>query len=426
MSVMNNLQLHYTDQQLKDLGLKLTELEAVLVAPNILFQKIYELPKSRWTSLDGRIVNVPISKDSRISTIEQMKLPRTPLEGEVIIVELKRKKEYKGSMYKELVNADRIYYFLRKMKEWGNPHFLEILDPADFRKHCEESDPTGFELIYGEVDEEDCLEKLEIEGDVIMREVVDEVNDGDEENETDPIRKNHFVYDENVALSPLFPEMNVAPGENHIPKSILSDKDWDVKSFPHLHNFDGSNGKDQCRKVKLSPQKYFLQRVCNKDTRFAKNANYLYSTVAFLEEKQICYNISIVGRRGKKKISSEGQVSYELDDLFRVIESIPNTMKYWQKCKYELLAKMDNFGPFTLFFTLSCAEKRWEGNFVDILRDLGYMIRIHSKYDDGATEIMYEASTDGVIWKSFEDFIKEDVDVSYHELVRKNVVAVTR
>ena len=114
MSVLNNLQLHYTDHQMKDLGLKLTELEAVLVAPNILFQKIFELPKSRWTSLDGRVINVPISKDSRISTIEQMKLPRTPLEGEVIIVALKRKKEYKGSVYKELVNADRIYHFLRK------------------------------------------------------------------------------------------------------------------------------------------------------------------------------------------------------------------------------------------------------------------------------------------------------------------------
>ena len=147
MRVLNNLQLHYTDEQLRELGLKLTELEAVLVAPNILFQKIYELPKSRWTSLDGRVVNVPISKDSRLSTIEQMKLPRTPLEGEVIIVELKRKKEYKGSVYKELVNADRMYYFLRKMKEWNNPHFKEILDPADYKASCKESDPTGFELI---------------------------------------------------------------------------------------------------------------------------------------------------------------------------------------------------------------------------------------------------------------------------------------
>ena len=272
MSVMNNLQLHHTDQQLKNLDLKLTELEAVLVAPNILFQKIYELPKSRWTSLDGRVVNVPISKDSRICTIEQMKLPRTPLEGEVIIVELKRKKEYKGSVYKELVNADRMYHFLNKMKEWNNPHFKEILDPADYKASCKESDPTGFELIFGEVDEEEeCVENFAMDEDVIMKDVIDEVihEDADEEKKKDPVRKNHFIYDENVALAPMFPEMNVAPGENHIPKSILSDKDWDVKSFPHLHNFDGSNGKDQERKVKLSPQKYFLQRVCNKETRFA-------------------------------------------------------------------------------------------------------------------------------------------------------------
>ena len=242
MSVMNNLQLDYTDQQLKDLGLKLTELEAVLVAPNILFQKIYELPKSRWSCLDGKIVNVPISRDSRISTIQQMKLPRTPLEGEVIIVELKRKKEYKGSVYKELVNADRMYHFLRKMKESHNPHFVEILDPAEYKEHCEKSDPTGFELIYGEVEEEeDCIEQFDYGDDVVMKEVVDEIDDEDIEKEKDPIRKNHFIYDENVALAPLFPEMNVAPGENHIPKSILSDTDWDVKSFPHLHNFDGSN-----------------------------------------------------------------------------------------------------------------------------------------------------------------------------------------
>ena len=63
---------------------------------------------------------------------------------------------------------------------------------------------------------------------------------------------------------------------------------------------------------------------------------------------------------------------------------------------------------------------------MDILKDLGYLIRIHTNHNDGVTEIQYEASTDGKIWKSFDAFIKEDVDMSYHELVRKNVVAVTR
>ena len=63
---------------------------------------------------------------------------------------------------------------------------------------------------------------------------------------------------------------------------------------------------------------------------------------------------------------------------------------------------------------------------MDILRDLGYLVRIHTNQTDGDTELLYEASTDGMTWKPFENFIKEDVDVSQHELVRKNVVTATR
>ena len=148
MSVLNKLQLHHTVHELKDLGLHLTELEAVLISPNILFQKLYELPKSRWSCLDGRVVNVPISRNSRLTTIEQLKLPRTPLEGEIVLVELKRMKEYKKSYKKQLVNAERMYYFLQKMKEVKNPYFNDILDPEVYKANCKETDPTGYELIF--------------------------------------------------------------------------------------------------------------------------------------------------------------------------------------------------------------------------------------------------------------------------------------
>ena len=59
------------------------------------------------------------------------------------------------------------------------------------------------------------------------------------------------------------------------------------EAFPHLHNADGSNGKDQDRVVKLTNQRYFIQRVLNKETRFAKSPAYLYYCVGLLEEKQI-------------------------------------------------------------------------------------------------------------------------------------------
>ena len=59
--------------------------------------------------------------------------------------------------------------------------------------------------------------------------------------------------------------ISIAPGEGQVPKDIMSDENWDVKSFPHLHNADGSNGKDQERQVRLTEQQYSIQRICNKD-----------------------------------------------------------------------------------------------------------------------------------------------------------------
>ena len=190
MSVMNNLQLHHTSNDLKELDLQMTELEAILIAPNILFQKLYELPKSRWSSLDGRVVNVPISKDSRLSTIEHLKLPRTPLEGEIILVELKRMKEYKSNYKKQLVNADRIYNFLRKVKEMKNPHFKDILDPEIYKENCKKMDPSGYELIFENGEDEDCLEDFEGAEDVIMKDVKDAIDEEVDIKEKDPIKDN--------------------------------------------------------------------------------------------------------------------------------------------------------------------------------------------------------------------------------------------
>ena len=43
-----------------------------------------------------------------------------------------------------------------------------------------------------------------------------------------------------------------------------------------------------------------------------------------------------------------------------------NTPKLWKKAKYEMIARLDNLGPFQLFFTLSCADMRWTENFAAI------------------------------------------------------------
>ena len=61
---------------------------------------------------------------------------------------------------------------------------------------------------------------------------------------------------------------------------------------------------------------------------------------------------------GSKRNTGQETRSYEVGDPYHVFDRIPDTPEYWKTKKYELIAKLDNFGPFQTFFTLSCANQR--------------------------------------------------------------------
>ena len=65
-------------------------------------------------------------------------------------------------------------------------------------------------------------------------------------------------------------------------------------------------------------------------------------------------NISFM--RGRKTINENGISQYDLQDAFTTFDGITNTPKYWQKVKYEMIAKLESNGPFHIFFTLSCGD----------------------------------------------------------------------
>ena len=364
-------------------------------------------------------INIPIT-DSKINeTLE--KLPRTPNSAGLIGVQLKRKLEYKNTHKHQLINPQKMFLFLDKAKLKGNPYYRDVLTFDAYRGRCKKSDEEGFRLVFGNNEEsetEDQETKIE---DKLIDEILLE-----EYETVDPVKKFQFQYDNSVVMMDKFPEISVAPGENERPRNVLFDENWDVMAFPALHNYDGSNGMDQDRDVKLSPQRYFIQRITNINSRFAKCCAYLYAAVGFLEQMQINRNINLVGTRGKKVSSDEGKVKYELQDPYRALEAMPGTPKYWQKVKYEMLAKIDNFGAFNIFFTLSCGDLRWPSNYAAILLEKGYKIRYNvAKVQDHWKHVI-EARTENCDWKAIEDFIKEEVEESNHELIRANVINTTR
>ena len=96
------------------------------------------------------------------------------------------------------------------------------------------------------------------------------------------------------------------------------------------------------------------------------------------------------------------------------------------KAKYEILAKLENEGPFHLFFTLSCADLRWSDNFAAILRDKGMEIKYKCDTINGEWDYTIEVKSSTGLWIPIEQYIKSEFKDSKHELVRGNVMTATR
>ena len=212
-----------------------------------------------------------------------------------------------------------------------------------YEGRCKTADPLGYDVVFNQdYDEIQDLVDIETMDDGQTEDSNDvenyEADNDAEKDETeliskDPIKKYQFKYNESLCMTDKYPEISVkthtsvdiAPGEGQVPKDIMTDEDWDIKAFPHLHNPDGSNGKDQERAVRLTEQNYFIHRICNKEKRFAKSAAYMYAAVAYIEKKQINRNINLAGTRGRQVMNNDGGKTYELEDAHRVLEDIKNT-----------------------------------------------------------------------------------------------------
>ena len=87
-----------------------------------------------------------------------------------------------------------------------------------------------------------------------------------------------------------------------------------------------------------------------------------------VEREMLEKQINVSGFRGA--LGSKSEIT-QLHDSFSVFQKIAGSPKYWQVARSELIAKVQQLGPFHGFFTLSCAEMRWIEVYVCILMDLG-------------------------------------------------------
>ena len=217
--------------------------------------------------------------------------------------------------------------------------------------------------------------------------------------------------------------IKIAPGEGKDVSDLLREEHFDVKAFPK-HHPSGHFGLHHARKYKLSPQVYFNQRLLNIDDRFSKDPCYLFMAAYYVERNALERYINISGQRGIPSVNENGETSFKLNDQFDVFKKLKVSPKFWQNARNELVAKVKQLGPFHVFYTFSCGEKRWSEVVLSLLRKKGVKISIPPNWNGNDKELVVEMDNGEKpeLWV----YVNEKMSHPKHELYKDYIFMITR
>ena len=91
--------------------------------------RIYLLPKSRWSAIKDKLINVPIPESVIQQTIDI--LPKLPTKAGLIPVKFKRKKSYKNVHKEEVIDPNKVIKTLKFLVK-NHPAYKDINIDNDF------------------------------------------------------------------------------------------------------------------------------------------------------------------------------------------------------------------------------------------------------------------------------------------------------
>jgi len=404
-SKSNGLNLEVIPNELSNL----TTLERHIISRRIAFMKLLSLPRGKQLSIHGPAVNVPTAVVPVMSI-----LPRVATDDSFVPLKLKRKLSYRGHYMYGNINVQRVNSALNWLMS-NNNLYADVSVANDWQESWKDNDSENVEDKGNEadvvVDEQQPL--LAVDGeDNCEEEVGEEIerngHHNDSENMEDKGNEGDVVLDEQQPLLAVDGEDNceeevgeeieanglrgiaydtclqedddegkekivsVAPGEDQRPLPILEDKFFEELAFPDKFPLGSGGFASQKRRVRLTPRKYFNQRVLDLDGRFAKDTDYLFAAQYAVENKQVRDNVNIMLRQTKggridgRKITASvvrdvNQVSsfVRRDHAFRCLTTIRGSPAYWQRTQLDVLAMIRQLGIPTWFMTLSAADMQW-------------------------------------------------------------------
>ncbi|CAG2223482.1 unnamed protein product [Mytilus edulis] len=294
-SFCNNLQLETVPDELCNLN----KLESHLIALNIPFQKIMNLPKGNQAGIIGPVVLVP--SDVKVVTNT---LPR-PVDDHLLVkVKLKRKLEYKGYVQYEFVDikhVEKAFNYLRKHNKWYanielNSQWMEtnneqnqstdvVNDSAnDSNKVSDKNNDTNAEESYLN----ESLRGIQLDTCLKPANIGQEVLD--------------CYFDE---------EFDVAPAEGNNPIRVLKEEGIESKTFP-CHYPSGKNTLTDQRDIKLSASRYFNLRLLSVENRFARDTSYIFFCQYLSELEKVMSNVQISLRKDFSKTGTGKKVTSDM------------------------------------------------------------------------------------------------------------------
>ncbi|XP_053179094.1 uncharacterized protein LOC128362380 [Scomber japonicus] len=365
-SSVNNLKLDPIPPELACLN----SLEQHLIALHIPFMKMLALPKGGQNGVHGPVTCVPAN------IVETSKLlPRSNMEGSLLLVKLKRKLTYKGHYEYQFVDTMRVRKALQFLKE-TNVYYKDV----DFNE----------EWLNAFLREEDEA--------VVEPEVNVNAETGEDEDVSDELlhdRQQHCMFQDTCFMPVDIGQetldqyyegvLNVAPAEGNNPVKLLSDQENEAKCFPVLFPLGGKTYHDS-RSSRLTLSRYLNNRILHADGRFSRNVEYIFFGQYMSEVQQVVSNVSIALRKGKgrpsKKVGGQSvkdlindeesmKKLLEFDDGYRFLKPIRGTPAFWQEAQRGLVASVRQLGLPTWFCSFSSADLRWTNLLGSILKQEG-------------------------------------------------------
>ena len=162
-----------------------------------------------------------------------------------------------------------------------------------------------------------------------------------------------------ISNSPTLEELSIAPNQAKQQRSILNDNFCEELAFPYLFPKCGYKVE---RKIKLSPVKYFNQRLLNFTQMFASDPDYVFFALSVTQQMKLQSQINIALKKVCTCRITSGMLSHNFsdtvksfianDEAYHFINTIKGTPYYWKRFIYEVLAMMKQLGISTFYDTV--------------------------------------------------------------------------